>query len=102
MSDLPHMLTRMPQINDLYRSGKVLLGQIPNPGGPITQDDDLLRGRLPLLAGAVVEQGAKLFGATAPGHVDLLLGGIHQHPWTSEERCGPRAAIKTAPTLISR
>src|SRR5712692_2661797 len=97
--DLPHRLTSVPHIDDLYRPWKVLLGQVPNPGGAITQDDDLLGGRQSLLTGTVVEEGTKLFGTTAPGDVDLLIGGIHQHPWHQRGAVWPACRHKHCPHL---
>src|SRR6266404_4799662 len=38
----PHMLLGMPEIHNLDGSGKVFSDHIPDPGGSIPQDDDLL------------------------------------------------------------
>src|ERR1039458_807121 len=43
------MLPGMIQIHDLNRTGEVLVGQIPNPDGPISQDH-FDRGPLPTSA----------------------------------------------------
>ena len=59
---LPQVLARVIQIDDLHRAGKMLLGQIPDPFGPIAHDDLLFRAAPAALPGFHVDALAKLFG----------------------------------------
>ena len=43
---IPEVLARVKQINNLNRAGKVLIGEIPDPVGAVA-DDDLVGGRSP-------------------------------------------------------
>src|SRR6185437_5156644 len=59
-SQRPEMLPGMKQIDDLHGSGKVLIGIVPYPLGPVS-DYDLLRGPAPAaIPGFQVDSGAKL------------------------------------------
>ena len=50
-SQLPQMLARMIEIDNLNRAWKVLLGKIPDPFGPITHDNLLFRSTPAALPG---------------------------------------------------
>ena len=52
----------MLEIDDLDRAGKMLLCQIPDPFGPVADDDLLLRAIPATLPGFQIEALAKLFG----------------------------------------
>src|SRR5450756_3175193 len=53
---------RQIQIHDLNGAGEVLVGQIPDPGGPISKDHSD-RGPLPASAPSLrIDAEAKLFG----------------------------------------
>ena len=59
---IPEVLASVIQIDDLNRAGKVLLGEIPDPFGPIAHDDLLFRAAPAALPGFQVDALAKLFG----------------------------------------
>src|ERR1017187_5931962 len=67
------MLPGMIQINDVNRTGEVLVGQIPNPDGPISQDP-FDRGPLPTSAPSLrIDAEAELFAGFHGAHVG---GGV--------------------------
>src|SRR5450755_710047 len=53
---IPDVFFGMIQINDLDRTGEVFSNQLPDPGCPISQDDDLLSVREATLLGKLIEQ----------------------------------------------
>ncbi len=69
--ELPQVLPRVMQIDDLHRARRVLLGKIPDPFGTIAQDHLLSRAAPTALPGFHVDPLAKLFG-----HLDgAVVGG---------------------------
>src|ERR1017187_9669239 len=84
------MLPGMIQIHDLNRTGEVLVGQIPNPDGPISQDH-FDRGPLPTSAPSLrIDAEAELFGGFDGAYVAggvrvadrpafLVHGGLREH-----------------------
>src|SRR5882757_11174894 len=67
------MLSGMIQIHDLNGAGKVGVGQIPDPDGPVSEDDSD-GGPLPTSAPSLgVDTKAKLFGGFDGPHVG---GGV--------------------------
>src|SRR5450756_2260316 len=84
------MLPGMIQIHDLNGAGEVLVGQIPDPGGPISKDH-FGRGPLPASAPSLrIDAEAKLFGSfdgcyvgggvrVADGPAFLVHSGLREH-----------------------
>ena len=84
------MLPGMIKIDDLDRAGKVLLGQIPDPDGPVS-DDDFGGGPLPTPAPSLgIDAEAELFGGFDGSHIGsglqvadgpafLIHGGLREH-----------------------
>src|SRR5258708_35886581 len=56
------MLARVIQIDNLHGTGKMLIGKIPDPFGPIPHDDLLFRAAPAALPGFHVNSLSKLFG----------------------------------------
>jgi hypothetical protein len=59
---LPQMLARVVEINDLHCTGEVLFGKVPDPFGSITQDDFLFRAAPATVPGLQIDAFAELFG----------------------------------------
>src|SRR5450759_3632657 len=84
------MLPGMIQIHDLNGAGEVLVGQIPDPDGPISQDH-FDRGPLPASAPSLrIDAEAELFGGFDGSYVAggvrvadrpafLVHGGLREH-----------------------
>src|SRR5690242_15435194 len=84
------MLPGMIQIHDLNGAGEVLVGQIPDPDGPVS-NDHFDRGPLPTSAPSLrIEAEAELFGGFdgsyigggirfADGPAFLVHGGLREH-----------------------
>ena len=84
------MLPGMIQIHDLNGSGKVLVGQIPDPDSPVS-NDHFERGPLPTSAPSLgIDAEAELFGGfdgsyvgggvgVADGPAFLVHGGLREH-----------------------
>ena len=60
--DLPQVLARMIQIDDLNRARKMQVGKIPDPFGAVADDDFLFRATPAALLGLQVDSFAKLIG----------------------------------------
>src|ERR1700686_3674699 len=84
------MLPGMIQIHDLNGAGKVLVGEIPDPDGPISQDH-FDGGPLPTSAPSLrIDAEAELFGGfdgsyvgggvrVSDGPAFLVHGGLREH-----------------------
>src|SRR5437867_12347514 len=84
------MLAGVIEIHDLHGAGKVLVGQIPNPDGPVA-DDDFGDGPLPTSAPSLgIDAEAELFGGFDGSHIGggfrvadgpafLVHGGLREH-----------------------
>jgi len=84
------LLARVIQIDDLQRARKMVCGQIPDPFGPIAQDDSLLCAAPAALPGFPVDAFPKLFGSLdgagvgggiriAEGVAFWVSGGLGKH-----------------------
>src|SRR5271170_5540155 len=62
---VPQMLARVIEINNLNRAWKVLFGQIPNPFSSIAHDNLLLRAAPAAPPGLHIKAFTKLFGGLA-------------------------------------
>ena len=82
MCYIPHMFFGMIEIHDLHGCGKVFGHQVPDPGGSIPQDHELVRPVQPRADGQRIEQLAKVFCFAATSHIALVPGLIHKHPWS--------------------
>src|SRR6266536_2081864 len=63
------MLASMIEIHDLNRAGKVVIGQIPDPDGPVSEDDSGGGPFRPSAPSFGIDAEAKLFGGFNGSHV---------------------------------
>ena len=59
---VPQVLARVIEIDNLHRAGKMLVGKIPDPFGPVAHDDLLFRAAPAAVPGFQVDAFAELFG----------------------------------------
>src|SRR5712692_4306326 len=84
------MLPGMVEVDDLNSAGKMLVGQIPDPDSPVS-DDDFDAGPLPTSTpGLGIDTEAELFGCFDGAHIGgglrvaagpafLVHGGLREH-----------------------
>ena len=101
------MLPRMIQIDDLNGTGKVLVCQIPDPDGPVS-NDHFGSGPLPTSAPSLrIEAEAELFGGFdgsyigggirfADGPAFLVHGGLREHAAELALACSGALSLDTA------
>jgi hypothetical protein len=70
---LPQVLARVKQIDNLYCAGEMLIGNVPDPFGAIAEDDFLFRAAPPPFPGLQIEPLAKCVGPASflPGNSSL-------------------------------
>ena len=95
---LPEVLARVIEIDDLNRAGKMLVGQIPDPFGSVAHDDFLFRAAPAAVPGFQIDALAKLLGgldgAGVGGRIRIA---NRRKPSLSQAVC-----VNTHPSLTSR
>src|SRR5258708_25445064 len=98
------MLARVIEIDDLDRAGKVLLGQIPDPLGPIAHDDLLLCAAPAALPSFHIKPFAKLIGgfdgARVGGRIPIAGGVAFPVPRNLGEHAPPLCFAPLSPLAV--
>ena len=99
---LPDVLLGMPEIHNLHSGGKMFSDHIPNPGGSIPQDDDLLRMSQTTLLSQRVEPGSKRLNLATPSHIRAFCLPYRQTPQVPILNAFSPALLQRPPQLSPR